>query len=101
MKGDADEIILDYTESSIVITPERTLKNLNEIYVLFSKFLTEVTPPYCDFVLSKKIIKDDVAYLIWSAESDDYKIPFATDTFLIKDDKIATQTIAMILESKN
>ncbi len=99
--GNIDELMLDYTESSILITPERTLSNLNEITALFSKFITDVVPPGCDFELSKKIINDDIAYLIWSAESENYRIPFGTDTFVIKDDKIITQTVALVLEQKN
>ena len=99
--GDIDELMLDYTDNSVLITPERTLNNLNEICALFNKFITDVMPPGCDFELSKKIISGDIAYLIWSAESDNYKIPFGTDTFVIKDGKIATQTVAMVLELKN
>jgi hypothetical protein len=99
--GDIDELMLDYTDNSILITPERTLNNLNEICALFNKFITDVIPPGCDFELSKKIIKGDIAYLIWSAESDNYRIPFGTDTFVINDGKIATQTVAMVLELKN
>ena len=98
---DIDELMLDYTDNSVLITPERTLNNLNEICALFNKFITDVMPPGCDFELSKKIINGDIAYLIWSAESDNYKIPFGTDTFVIKDGKIATQTVAMVLELKN
>ena len=99
--GDIDELMLDYTDSSILITPERTLNNLNEICALFNKFITDVVPPGCDFELSKKIINGDIAYLIWSAESDNFRIPFGTDTFIIKDGKIATQTVAMVLELKS
>ncbi|NIT14523.1 MAG: nuclear transport factor 2 family protein [Candidatus Dadabacteria bacterium] len=99
--GDTDELITDYTDKSILITPERILSNINEIFALFNKFLTDVVPPGCDFELSKKIINGDIAYLIWSAESENYRIPFATDTFLIRNDKIATHTVAMVLESKN
>lgn len=100
-QGDVDGLMLDYTESSTLITPERILTNLNEITALFNKFLADVVPPGCDFELYKKIINDDIAYLIWSAESENYKIPFGTDTFVIKDGKISTQTVALVLESKN
>ena len=99
--GDIDEIMLDYTGDSVLITPKRTLSNINEITALFSKFITDVIPPGCDFELSKKIINGDIAYLIWSAESDNFRIPFGTDTFIIEDGKIATQTVAMVLEKKS
>ncbi|NIV43151.1 MAG: hypothetical protein GWN11_03590, partial [Candidatus Dadabacteria bacterium] len=83
-KGDIDEILIDYDDSSILITPERILNDLNEITALFNTFITNVIPPGCDFEVSKKIINGDIAYLIWSAESDNYRIPFGTDTFIIK-----------------
>jgi len=99
--GDIDDLMVDYSDNSILITPGRTLNNLNEIYALFNKFITDVIMPGSDFELSKKIINGDIAYLIWSAESDNYRIPFGTDTFVIKDGKIATQTVALVLEQKN
>lgn len=98
--GSIDELMLDYTDSSIIITPQRVLINFNEICALYNKFITEVVPPGCDFELSKKIINGDIAYLIWSAESENYRIPFGTDTFIIKNGKIDTQTVAMVLEQK-
>ncbi len=61
--GDIDELMLDYTDDSILITPEKTLSNINEITALFNKFITYVIPPGCDFELSKKIINGDIAYL--------------------------------------
>ena len=98
--GDIDELMLDYTATSVLITPQRILSNFNEITALFSKFLTDVLPPGCDFELSKKIINGNIAYLIWAAESDNYRIPFGTDTYILKDGKIDTQTVAMVLEQK-
>lgn len=32
--GDIDDLMVDYLDNSILITPERTLNNLNEIYAL-------------------------------------------------------------------
>lgn len=98
--GDLDELMMDYTDSSVLITPQRTLRNFNEICALFNKFITDVIPPGCEFELSKKIINGDIAYLIWNAESENYRIPFGTDTFIIKNGKIDTQTVAMVLEQK-
>lgn len=99
-EGDIDGLMSDYTEGSILITPQRTLRNLNEICALFNKFIIDVVPPACDFELSQKIIDGNIGYLIWSAESDNYRVPFGTDTFIINDGKIVTQTVAMVLEAK-
>lgn len=98
--GDINELMLDYRSDSILITPERTLKDINEITALFNKLIVDVIPPGSDFELSKKIINGDVAYIIWSAESANYRIPFGTDTFIVKDAKIDTQTVALVLEKK-
>ena len=51
------KLMLDYTNSSILITPERTLRNYNEILALLNKFITDVVPPGCDFEVSKKNYK--------------------------------------------
>ncbi len=45
--------------------------------------------------------EDNIAYLVWHAESDGYKVPFASDTFVFdEDDKIRVQTIAFVLQEK-
>ncbi|MEE9252289.1 MAG: nuclear transport factor 2 family protein [Thermodesulfobacteriota bacterium] len=98
--GDIEGLLSDYTDDSIIITPDGVFRGLSKIKGLFEKFLSEIVPVGSDFVLSKKIIEDDIAYIVWSAESVNYKIPLGTDTFIVRDGKIVTQTVGMLMEEK-
>jgi len=41
-----------------------------------------------------------MAYIVWSGESGKLKIPFATDTLIVRDGKIVAQTFAAQMERK-
>jgi hypothetical protein len=45
-------------------------------------------------------VEGQVAYIVWSAESERYRVPLATDTFLIRGGQIAVQTFAGRIEEK-
>lgn len=100
-EGDVEAILEDYTEESVIIIPNAIIKGLDEIRDFFTNLVTEVMPPGCDFHLHEKVVEQNIGYLIWHAESDIYKIPFASDTFVFdEDDKIEVQTIAFVLHEK-
>jgi ketosteroid isomerase-like protein len=99
--GDIDAVMSDYTEDSVLITPDGTLKGLGEIRPLFEKFLGEILPPGSAFEMLQQIIEGEVAYIFWSAESSNYKIPLGTDTLIVRDGKIAIQTFAGQMEAKS
>jgi len=99
--GDVDAILADFTEDSTIIMPTDTIRGLGNIRPLFEKFVSEIIPPGSSFQMSKQIIEEEIAYIVWSAESEKYRIPFASDTFLIRDGKIITQTIAFIMVEKD
>ena len=45
-------------------------------------------------------IAGDVAYAVWSATTSAGEVRMATDTFVVRDDKIVAQTAAFYLEPK-
>lgn len=98
---DVDAILEDYTEDSTIIIPNAVIKGLDNIRDIFVNLTQNILPEGSDFELVEKVVIDDIAYLIWNAESNGYKIPFASDTFVFEDGKIKTQTVAFILEEKN
>ena len=99
-EGDVEAILEDYTEDSTIIIPNIIMKGLDEIRDYFLNLTTEILPPGCDFTLLEKVVDDNIGYLLWQAESDDYKIPFGSDTFVFEDDKILVQTVAFVLHEK-
>lgn len=97
---DVDAILQDYTEDSTIIIPKSVIKGLDKIRELYVNLTQNIVPQGSDFELVEKVVEGNIAYLIWNAESDRYKIPFASDTFIFENGKIKLQTVAFILEEK-
>lgn len=91
--NDLDEIMKDYTEASVVMTPSGTVKGLAAIRKFFEDFFA-VIPTGSAFGMKQKSIEDNVAYITWNSESADIKIPIGTDTFVLEGDKIMYHTVA-------
>ena len=99
-EGDIDAILSDYAEDAVLISPDGLLRGHGEIRPLFEK-LGDMLPPGSSFELLQQIIEGEVVYIVWSAESSGYNIPLGTDTFIIRDGKIVTQTLAAQIEAKS
>ncbi|HTE34697.1 MAG TPA: nuclear transport factor 2 family protein, partial [Chryseolinea sp.] len=92
--NDLEGTMADYTEESILITPDKIYKGLSEIrgnfvnaFALFPKDATQMK-------LNTFVVQQDVAYIIWEATSPTIKLTYGTDTFIIRDGKIIRQTYA-------
>jgi hypothetical protein len=87
-----ESIMSDFTEESVVFTPDGQLHGLEQIRALFDGFLHGPPELLKAMTVTRQDVQGDVAYLLWKAEPF---IPFAADTFLIRNDKILVQTIAI------
>ena len=63
--------------------------------------LAEFAKPGMSFEMSRQDIDGDTAYIVWKAETADNRYEFGTDTFLVKDGKIVTQTFAGKISPKH
>jgi uncharacterized protein (TIGR02246 family) len=100
--GNLDAILGDFTDDSILITPDGALKGRQAIRGFFDGVLaTLFKPGTYEFTMDTLHVADDVAYLVWHANCATANIVFAADTFLIKNGKIAVQTFAAKIEPKN
>jgi len=88
-----DEILKDYTEQSVIMTPNGAIKGLTEIRGFFKDFF-KVIPTGSSFTMNQKIIVGNVAYIAWASKSNIAKIPMGTDTFVFDGDKIQYHTVA-------
>ena len=61
---------------------------------LFEAFFAEFAKPGASFEMKKQIVEGETAYIVWSAETADNVYELATDTFVVRDGKIVTQTFA-------
>lgn len=99
--GDADETLKDYTDESILITPDATHKGRQAIHAFFSdSFSGLFKPGTFDFGLDTMTIEGDVAYIVWHATCASANVPLATDAWIVRDGKIATQTLAAWIDPK-
>ena len=90
-----DAIMTDYTERSVLFTPQGPLHGLGPIRGFFTAFL-DGSPPELIQALSllRLDVHEDVAYILWKAEPF---IPLAMDTFVVRDDRILVQTFAALM----
>jgi len=94
LANDLDAIMSDYTEESVLITPDSTFKGLEAIRQNFANAFTIFPKDSSSMTLRKSVVKQDVAYVIWEAKTPTFSLPFGTDTFIIQNGKIVRQTFA-------
>ena len=101
--GDRDitAILADYTEDSVLLTPDGPIKGSEQLRPLFEAFFADFAKPGAVFEMKQRIIDGEVAYIVWTAETADNHYELGTDTFIVKDGKIAVQTFAAKVVPKN
>lgn len=92
--NDLEATMEDYTEESVLITPDRTFKGLSEIRENFVFAFSVFPKDSSTLQLTKTVVKGDVGYILWNANAPKLNLPFATDTFIVQDGKIVRQTYA-------
>jgi hypothetical protein len=89
-----DEVMADYTEESVLITPDKTYKGLGQIRNNFEEAYRKFPKDKSTFTLNKTVIDRDVAYILWQSTTPAFNLSYATDTFIIQNGKIIRQTYA-------
>ena len=93
MNGGFHGLLADYTDQSFVIAPDGSvLEGPSQMKPAFAAIIAEFAKPGASFSVDKTVIKGEVAFVTWSAETADNVYEFATDTFVVRDGKIASQT---------
>ena len=93
--GDTAEILKDYTDDSVLVTQQGQLKGRAAIEEAFKGFFSGIfSPGTYEFDMDTMQICGDVAYIAWHATTKTHDVPLGTDTFVVRDGKIAVQTFA-------
>ena len=93
-----DALMQDYTEDSVVITPDATLRGLAEIRAFGTAFLEALPAGFWDtFKINRTEVAGEVAYILWEAKPS---FPLGTDTYVVRDGKIVYQTFAAYTASE-
>jgi hypothetical protein len=93
-KGDLSGLMEDYDSQAKFFTPNGILRGSTAIRGFFSTLLEEFGKPGLSFERLREDIEGDTVYLVWKADTADSRYEFATDTFILQNGKIVTQTFA-------
>jgi hypothetical protein len=92
--GDLELLLSDYTNESILFTPNGPLVGPGPIRGFMTGLFAEFAKPGASFDLHTMNVAADVGYIVWSATTADNVYELATDTFVVRDGKIAFQSFA-------
>jgi ketosteroid isomerase-like protein len=93
--GDVEEILQDYTEESVVLTADAAYKGRDAVRGFFSAAVAGLFKPGTyNITVDVVRVEGEVAYCVWHASCAGAEIVLATDTFVVRDGKIAVQTFA-------
>ena len=86
-------ILSDYDDAACFVSEERTYRGTPEIRVFFETFMAGLPPQAIErFSLRSLHVEGEIAYITWRVGCD---VPLGTDTFVVRDGKIVSQTFAM------
>ena len=101
--GDGDIVgtMADYTAESRFFTPDGVLRGSEAIRRFFVSLFEEFAKPGISFEMLRQEVDGDTAYIVWKAETADNRFELGTDTFIVQNGKIVTQTFAGKISPKS
>jgi ketosteroid isomerase-like protein len=97
MAGDVDEIVADYADDAVFITPRGTLHGKDGVRQGFVALLADL--PEAKWDVPTVIFEGDVLFIEWSAVSAQRQALDGIDTFVFAGDHIRAQTVRYTLEN--
>jgi|RhiMethySRZTD1v2_1073278.scaffolds.fasta_scaffold571713_2 ketosteroid isomerase-like protein len=99
--GDTDMALDDYTDDSVLFTPDGIVRGREALRSTFASFFSGLfAPGTYDFTMDRIEVAGDVAYITWQAKCAEADVRLGTDTFVVRDGKIAVQTFAALIETR-
>ena len=100
LAGDLEAIMADYGDTSVLATPDATVRGLSELRDFFAAVVADVLPPGSVISESVRVVDGEFGFVVWNGESEKFRFPFATDTFVVRDGRIVFQSYAGQVEAK-
>ena len=100
INNDLEGVMEDYSEESILITPNGTYRGLEEIRGNFINAFKAFPAQQATLTLTESLAVKDIGYILWEADTPAFILSYATDTFIIRNGKIIRQTFAGVREDK-
>ncbi len=89
--GDLDEIVADYSDDAVFITPSGVKTGKDGVREGFVQLLSDV--PNARWELPTQIYEGDILFLEWTAHAEKTKVEDGIDTFVFRDGQIRAQTV--------
>jgi ketosteroid isomerase-like protein len=89
--GDLDEIVADYAEDAVFISPAGVKRGHDGVREAFTQLLADV--PDAAWDLKTLIFENDVLFLEWAADAGATRVDDGIDTFVFRDGLIRVQTV--------
>ncbi|MCA1844230.1 MAG: nuclear transport factor 2 family protein [Actinobacteria bacterium] len=97
MAGKLDDIVDDYADNAVFITPAGVLRGKDGIRQGFTTLLSEL--PNAEWAVPTTVFEGDILFIEWSAHSSDSYADDGIDTFVFDDDgQIRVQTVRYTLQ---
>lgn len=97
MAGDLDEIVADYNDDALFISPSGVLRGKAGVREGFTTLLNDL--PNAAWEVPTQLFDDDVLFIEWNAVSARSRAMDGIDTFVFAGDGIRVQTVRYTLES--
>jgi hypothetical protein len=92
--GDLEGLLADYDDASVLFTVDGPLVGRAAVRELMTRLFAEFAKPGARFEMRTMNAFEDVAFIVWSAETADHCYELATDTFVVREGKILFQSFA-------
>jgi len=89
-----DEIMRDYADDAILIAPDGVNKGKQAILAAFQQLMTQ--EPASVIIPTRKVFEGNVGYIVWTMNAGQPNVVHGSDTFIIRDGKIAVQTVVIL-----
>ena len=96
--GDLDEIVADYADDAVFITPGGVQRGKDGVRAGFTQLLADV--PNAAWDLRTEIYEGDVLFLEWAADAAATRVEDGIDTFVFSDGLIRAQTVRYTVQHK-
>src|SRR5687767_6834150 len=97
---DLDGTLADFAADSVLLTANGALRGLPAIREFFARVYTEFDQPGTTAAVRQVLVERDFAFVCWDAETPDHTYEGASDSFLIRDGRIAVQTFRAKVTAK-
>lgn len=92
--GNVDAIVANYAPDAIIMTPGSIKRGHGDIRAMFEGLVAEFGQPDVKFEILNTDVDGEMALIVWKAETGKAVYEMGTDTFIIRDGKIVSQTVA-------